>query len=153
VSFAVVVLLFRIALVVLLYLFLAQVVRMVYRDLRAAAAAPGPSFSPPVHAGRAVVKLVVLAAGKTAFQVGQEFRIRNPTLLGRDPADDISVDDDFVSAQHLRLLSGPSGWLAQDLNATNGTRLNGTRLQGAVPLKSGDILDIGRLKLRFVVDR
>jgi hypothetical protein len=152
VSFAVVVLLFRIALVVLLYLFLAQVVRMVYRDLRAAAAAPAPPLAVPA-AGRAVAQLVVLAPGKTTFQVGQEFRLRNPTQLGRDPANDISVEDDFVSAQHLRLLNSPSGWLAQDLNATNGTRLNGTRLQGARPLKSGDILDVGRLKLRFVVDR
>jgi hypothetical protein len=152
VSFAVVVLLFRIALVVLLYLFLAQVVRMVYRDLRAAAAAPGPPLAVP-PAGRGVAQLVVLAPGKTTFQVGQEFRLRNPTQLGRDPANDISVEDDFVSGQHLRLLNSPSGWLAQDLNATNGTRLNGTRLQGARPLKSGDILDVGRLKLRFVVDR
>jgi predicted component of type VI protein secretion system len=156
VSFAVVVLIFRIALVVLLYLFLAQVVRMVYRDLRATAA--GSSFSGPAPAAPsaragAVAQLVVLAAGKTTFQVGQEFRLRNPTLLGRDPANDISVDDDFVSAQHLRLLSGPTGWVAQDLNATNGTRLNGTRLTGTAPLKSGDILDIGRLKLRFVLDR
>jgi pSer/pThr/pTyr-binding forkhead associated (FHA) protein len=153
VSFAVVVLIFRIALVVLLYLFLAQVVRMVYRDLRATAG--GPSFAGPTPAARvgAVAQLVVLAAGKTAFPVGQEFRLRNPTLVGRDPANDISVDDDFVSGQHLRLLNGPTGWVAQDLNATNGTRLNGTRLTGTAPLKSGDILDIGRLKLRFVLDR
>ena len=154
-SFAVVVLIFRIALVVLLYLFLAQVVRMVYRDLRATAAAAGPSFSgpaPPVRVG-AVAQLVVLASGQTTFQVGQEFRLRNPTLVGRDSANDISVDDDFVSAQHLRLLSGPAGWAAQDLNATNGTRLNGTRVRGTAPLKSGDILDVGRLKLRFVLDR
>jgi FHA domain-containing protein len=153
VSFAVVVLIFRIALVVLLYLFLAQVVRMVYRDLRAATSAPGPALAAPAAAGRRPAQLVVLAPGKTTFQVGQEFRLRNPTQLGRDPANDISVDDDFVSAHHLRLLSGPSGWMAQDLNATNGTRLNGTRLRGVMPLKSGDILDVGRLKLRFVVDR
>jgi hypothetical protein len=155
VSFAVVVLIFRIALVVLLYLFLAQVVRMVYRDLRATAASVGPSFAGPTAAPRvgAIAQLVVLAAGKTTFQVGQEFRLRNPTLIGRDPATDISLDDDFVSGQHLRLLSGPTGWVAQDLNATNGTRLNGTRLTGTAPLKSGDILDIGRLKLRFVLDR
>ncbi len=151
-SFAVVVLFFRIALVVLLYLFLAQVVRMVYRDLRTVAAAPGPPLA-VAPAGRGVAQLVVLAPGKTTFQVGQVFRLRNPTQLGRDPANDISVEDDFVSAQHLRLLNSPSGWLAQDLNATNGTRLNGTRLKGAKPLKSGDILDVGRLKLRFVVDR
>ena len=153
-SFAVVVLIFRIILVALLYLFLAQVVRLIYRDLRAASSAPSAPVSGAVPAARpgAVAQLVVLVAGPGNLQVGQQIRLRNPTLLGRDPASDIKVDDDFVSAQHLRLLHGPSGWAAQDLNATNGTRLNGTRLQGTAPLKPGDILDVGRLKLRFVLD-
>ncbi|HEY8283164.1 MAG TPA: FHA domain-containing protein [Chloroflexota bacterium] len=151
-SFAVVVLLFRLILVALLYLFLAQVVRIMYRDLRAAASSPAtPALGGPGQPG-AIAQLVVLSAGKTTFQAGQQFRLRNPTLLGREPASDILVDDDFVSGQHLRIVSGPTGWAAQDLNATNGTHLNGTRLRGTMPLKSGDILDVGRLKLRFVLD-
>ncbi|MGH2411618.1 MAG: FHA domain-containing protein [Chloroflexota bacterium] len=151
-SFAVVVLLFRLLLVALLYLFLAQVVRIMYRDLRAAASSPATSPSGGAVRPGAVAQLVVLSAGKTTFQAGQQFRLRNPTLLGREPASDILVDDDFVSGQHLRLVGGANGWTAQDLNATNGTRLNGTRLLGTMPLKSGDILDVGRLKLRFVLD-
>lgn len=151
-SFAVVVLLFRLILVALLYLFLSQVVRIMYRDLRAAASSPAiPAPGGAVRPG-AIGQLVVLSPGKTTFQAGQQFRLRNPTLLGREPASDILVEDDFVSAQHLRIMSGPTGWAAQDLNATNGTRLNGTRLLGTMPLKSGDILDVGRLKLRFVLD-
>jgi FHA domain-containing protein len=149
VSFAVVVLIARLSLVLVLYLFLLAVVRAVYRDLRSAGTARAPA-APARQAG--VPQLVVLAAGQTDYQVGQQFRLRNPTLLGRDPASDIPVEDDFVSAQHLRLLPGSGGWLAQDLNSTNGTRINGARLQGTAPLKSGDILDVGRLRLRFVLD-
>jgi len=120
------------------------------RDLRAARAAPAP-VAPSRAVG--VPQLLVLAAGQTGYQVGQQFNLRNPTLLGRDPGSDIPVEDDFVSAQHLRLLAGGSGWLAHDLNSTNGTRINGIRLVGTSPLKPGDILDVGRLRLRFMLDR
>jgi hypothetical protein len=150
VSFAVVVLLARIALVALLYLFLLFVVRAVYRDLRTAgrkaAQAGAVQFA-------GAPRLVVLAQGITAYPVGHQFRLRNPTMVGRDPGSDIPVDDDFVSAQHLRLASGGAGWVAIDMNSTNGTRINGARLRGTAPLHPGDILEIGRLRLRFVVDQ
>ena len=74
-------------------------------------------------------------------------------LLGRDPASEIPVEDEFVSGQHLRLLSRGGQWLAEDLGSTNGTRLNGTRLKGSAALKHGDILDLGRLRLRFTLER
>ncbi len=149
-SFAVVVLIARIALVAILYLFLVQVVRAIFRDLRAAASPSAPS---PLGAGApSIPQLVVMASGATSYQVGRQFLLKNPTLLGRDPASDIPVEDDFVSAQHLRLVASGGGWAAQDLNATNGTQINGIRLRGTTLLKPGDILDVGRLRVRFVLD-
>lgn len=151
-SFAVMVLIARIALVLALYGFLFFVVRALLRDLRQAAHTPvhGGSRSTPLS-GQA--QLVVLAAGTTTYQVGQRLTVTNPTTLGRDAACDIPVEDDFVSAQHLKLSVSGGVWLAQDLNSTNGTRVNGSRLKGTVTLKPGDLLDLGRLRLRFVVDR
>ena len=149
-SISVVVLIARIGLVLLLYLFLYMVVRAMRRDLRGAAvAAPNaPSGRAPTETPR----LVVLAEGHTPYQVGQQFTLRNPTLLGRDPACDIPIEDEFVSAQHLKLLLGTSGWQAQDLNSRNGTRLNGLALRGTMPLNSGDVLDMGRVRLRFALE-
>lgn len=148
-SFAVVVLIARIALVALLYVFLLFVVRGVYRDLRAVGRKAAQSGAAQLAA---MPRLVVLAQGLTAYPVGHQFRLRNPTLIGRDPGSDISVEDDFVSAQHVRLAAGGAGWVAIDMQSTNGTRINGARLRGTVPLNPGDILEIGRLRLRFVVD-
>jgi pSer/pThr/pTyr-binding forkhead associated (FHA) protein len=53
----------------------------------------------------------------------------------------------------MRIIGGPGGWQAQDLNSTNGTRLNNTQLSGSAPLRHGDILDLGRLRLRFTLER
>jgi hypothetical protein len=151
VSFAVVDLVARLSLVVVLYLFLAFVVRALYRDLRSAGQGTSDDAATPRSIG--IPQLMVLASGKTAYVPGQVFRLRSPTLLGRDPSCDIPVEDDFVSGQHLRLHQGTAGWQAQDLNSTNGTRQNNTRLIGSSPLKHGDILDLGRFRVRFTLER
>jgi uncharacterized SAM-binding protein YcdF (DUF218 family) len=148
-SFAVVMLIARIGLVLALYAFLFFVVRALLRDLRQATRTA--ALSEPAGTGQA--QLVVLAAGKTRYQIGQRFDLHGPTLLGRDAACDVQVEDDFVSAQHLKLAVSGGVWLAQDLKSTNGTRINGSRLQGTLPLKAGDLLELGRLRVRFVVDR
>jgi pSer/pThr/pTyr-binding forkhead associated (FHA) protein len=151
-SFAVMVLIARIALVLALYCFLFFVVPALLRDLRRATYAPvqARGGTTPV---RGQAQLVVLAAGTTPYQVGQRLTVANPTTLGRDAGCDIPVEDDFVSVQHLKLSVSGGVWLAQDLNSTNGTRVNGNRLKGTLTLKSGDLLDLGRLRLRFIVDR
>ncbi|MDB5059478.1 MAG: domain containing protein [Chloroflexi bacterium] len=148
-SFAIVVLIARLALVVLLYLFLIWVVRALYRDLRSV----GTVSAPTASRATGVPQLMVVASGNTPYAVGQVFRLRSPTMLGREPNCDIPVEDDFVSGQHLRLILATGGWQAQDLNSTNGTRLNSARLTGSAPLKHGDILELGRFRLRFTLER
>lgn len=149
-SIAVVVLIARIGLVLLLYLFLFWAVRAMRRDLRGAMVTTAPGGA---GAATDAPRLAVLAGGHTPYQVGQEFPLRNPTLLGRDPACDIPIEDEFVSAQHLKLVLGAGGWQAQDLNSRNGTRLNGIALRGTMPLNGGDVLDMGRVRLRFLLER
>lgn len=149
-SFAIVVLLARIGLVLALYVFLFVVVRAMLRDLRRAAILPTRQTG--AAAPRATAQLVVLAAGQTHYQVGQRFTLQQQTLLGRDQGCDIPIEDDFVSAQHAKIALVNGAWLAQDLQSTNGTRLNGSRLRGTAPLKTGDLLDLGRLHLRFVLE-
>ncbi len=148
-SFEVVVLAARLALVGVLYVFLFIVVRMLYRDLR--------SVGRPSIAGQPVrttgtPHLTVLAAGKTRYAAGKTLRVRSPLLLGRDPACDVPVEDDWVSGQHLRILQTSTGWQAQDLNSTNGTRINNVRIRGTVVLKHGDVLDMGRFRVRFTFE-
>ncbi len=54
-----------------------------------------------------------------------------------------------VSRRHARLLQTSSGYAVMDLNSTNGTWLNQTRLEPEkeYPLNNGDILRLGHLRL------
>jgi pSer/pThr/pTyr-binding forkhead associated (FHA) protein len=73
------------------------------------------------------------------------------TLIGRDPADDVILDDDLVSRSHAE-----SRWRAGrayllDRGSLNGTLRNTQRVRGLVPLEEGDIIQFGAHRYRFAM--
>jgi pSer/pThr/pTyr-binding forkhead associated (FHA) protein len=53
------------------------------------------------------------------------------------------IDDEFASNRHARFQVARGRWYVEDLNSTNGTWLNGRRIQAAQWLKKGDKIRIG----------
>jgi pSer/pThr/pTyr-binding forkhead associated (FHA) protein len=72
---------------------------------------------------------------------------REDLLIGRHPSCDVVVDDESVSRRHARLTFRDGGWIVQDLDSTNGTRLNG-QFVGRCRLRPGDQLGLGERQLR-----
>lgn len=70
--------------------------------------------------------------------------------IGRAPNADFIVDATLVSRLHCRLSAGAAELHVEDLESTNGTYVNGERVQRAA-LKSGDKLGVGEVE--FVVSR
>jgi pSer/pThr/pTyr-binding forkhead associated (FHA) protein len=63
--------------------------------------------------------------------------------IGRDASCDLMITDMTVSRVHARLERTPDGWLLTDLASTNGTRVNGWRVHGQVPVRAGDRVSFG----------
>lgn len=64
--------------------------------------------------------------------------------IGRDAANTLAIDDPEVSRYHLRLTRmDEGGYAAEDLGSTNGTRVDGMRISGVHPLRSGAALMLG----------
>ena len=80
------------------------------------------------------------------------FRIRPGGIktIGRAPRADFRVDAALVSRLHCRLTAGAADLVVIDLESTNGTYVNGARVDRA-HLKIGDRLAVG--KVQFVVSR
>jgi DNA-binding NtrC family response regulator len=62
--------------------------------------------------------------------------------VGKDPANDVVLDDPFVSGRHLRLDRRAGRWHVRDLASTNGTLLAGVRVTEA-ELPVGALLTLG----------
>jgi diguanylate cyclase (GGDEF)-like protein len=71
-------------------------------------------------------------------------------MMGRDPSCHLVLLSGSVSRRHAAAESDMDGniWL-RDLGSTNGTFLNGERVDGRQPLTFGDRIDIGQLSLRL----
>ncbi|NNK92477.1 MAG: DUF3662 domain-containing protein [Acidimicrobiia bacterium] len=69
-------------------------------------------------------------------------------IVGRDGSVDLVIDDDLASRRHARLRSTERGWVLEDLESTNGTRVNGFRTRAQL-LTDGDNITIGATTFGF----
>ena len=74
------------------------------------------------------------------------------TLIGRNPTTDITLLDESISREHAIVAwDAESGaYTIEDLQSTNGTRVNGKRVRSAT-LADGDEIQVGHTRFRFVV--
>src|SRR5581483_5669270 len=93
-------------------------------------------------------RLVVPAS--PSREVG-ETHLLDSTLvrIGRGGQNDIALDDDFASANHARIEPRRDGVWVSDAGSTNGTFVNGARLQKPLRLTPGDVIRVGSTDLRF----
>lgn len=71
----------------------------------------------------------------------------NSKTVGRAPQAEFIVDAALVSRVHCRVTAGATELEVVDLDSTNGTFLNGQRIDKRATAKPGDRLGIGRVEL------
>jgi hypothetical protein len=122
----------KVAVVVVIYLFLWFVARSVRAQV-----APTTSRHAPAPA---VPSLVVLSPEETA---GRTMEVRRTLVVGRGEAADLLLDDGFTSERHARFENVDGFLSVEDLGSTNGTFVNGERIDARTPLTPGDAVRIG----------
>jgi hypothetical protein len=75
---------------------------------------------------------------------------RSRTVIGRGSDADITVDDSSISRRHVEILWDGKRAEVNDLGSTNGSLLNGERVDKA-PLAPDSVIDIGRTHIVFRV--
>jgi hypothetical protein len=92
--------------------------------------------------------LLVVKRGPNA---GSRFLLdQDVTTAGRHPDSDIFLDDVTVSRRHAEFRRTPDGrFTVVDVGSLNGTYLKRGRIDSAMPLSSGDEVQIGKFRLTF----
>lgn len=117
----------------------------------AAAAAPTEQFTarpsnPPASSGperanaQNATRLVITSGPKA----GTEFPLTSDSVtIGRSGDSSLVIRDDYTSTHHARLMLWNEEWMIQDLDSTNGTFLNGSRLAVPTPVPLNTPVKIG----------
>jgi diguanylate cyclase (GGDEF)-like protein len=96
------------------------------------------SLAPAAPVGGKRAQLVVLAGSN----VGEMYNLQGALLIGRGRDADIRIQGDGISRQHARMKVGPEGVELEDLGSTNGSFVNGERIERAM-LQDGDKIQLG----------
>lgn len=130
----------RILIALVLYLFFAMSLWLMWQDMR--------------KRGRAIsdVRIPALLLASEGDQA-QNWRINQAhAVIGRDLACECRIEDATISARHARISFHHGQWWVEDLNSKNGTLLNQRPVLEQVVLTSDDILQCGRVIFRINFD-
>jgi hypothetical protein len=144
----------KIGFLFLLYLFIWRIVSSAGRDLRP----PNESIVLPPQ------QVASLVQAPSAREVGRLVVVSSPSLdegdiyplgvtpvsVGRAETNDVTIRrDEYASARHARFEPRREGVYVDDVGSTNGTYVNGERVDHEQLLAPGDVVRIGETDLRF----
>lgn len=96
----------------------------------------GPSLAPTLEVTR-------------GENIGETYKVKLTTRLGRERDNDIVLLDPKISRHHARITMENGEWLLTDLGSANQTFLNGAAITGPTPLRPGDRISMGELEMVF----
>ena len=146
----------KLALLALVYLFFGRVLWAVWSEVRTPVPAAGSRIrretqrrdgAAPRRAPKGAVSFVVLEPRESR---GERHVLADTLTIGRDASCSIPrPDDQFVSAFHARIETRPDGAWICDLGSTNGTTVNGRRVEGERRLRKGDRVQAGSMVMEM----
>ncbi len=98
------------------------------------------------------MELIVEEISRAKKLIGRHKFVSQQLSIGRGYNNDIILSDPHVCADHLVLKAVDDQWVIQDLDSLNGTMLlNENKLTQPQLIESGDIIQIGKTQLRFML--
>lgn len=82
----------------------------------------------------------------------QQVELGEFLTIGRDPENQVILNDEFTSGRHMRIERKNNGFMLRDLRSRNGTLINGTRVFEAM-LNDGDRIRVGVTEMQFAISK
>lgn len=139
---ATVVLVMRVGLAIILYLFLWRVLQTLWQEIKQQGSLLSPQKKPGIHVD-------------AKMENGKEFKYhfwQPEVLIGRGAHCDISLTDEALSANHVRISFHHGHWWLEDLGSRNGTFLNRDKIAVPTVIITGDQFKCGNTLFSLRID-
>lgn len=129
----------RFVLLFMIFFFLYKIIKVMYNDLK------GGSEN-RLSAGIEVINV----QGESSIPIGAVFPLHPVTNIGRMSDNDIILDSRYVSSYHARVYLKNNTFIIKDMKSTNGTYLNGNRIDKPATIKADDTIGIGGIIFKVI---
>lgn len=135
---------FGIAFMVILYLIIYYALKIMYKDIKIGVKRRPKTFNQEYA-------IEVLNPGDNS-NLEQEsiFLLRDNITIGRRDTNIIVLEDQFVSGNHALIKVKNNLVTIDDLQSTNGTFINGNKIDGSINLKANDKIKIGTAVFKLI---
>jgi len=105
---------------------------------------------PPVDRGPAPIPPVRRSQPHLTLETGEQVLLGDePAIIGRLAGCAVVVSDLNVSRRHAQVRRSGTVYVVGDLGSTNGTLVNGSKIDGDTVLHDGDVISVGATQIRF----
>lgn len=136
---------FGLIFIVILYVIIYYALKIMYKDVKNG----GKKRRPPVAKGN--YGLEIINSGNVRdLKEGSIIPIRSDLTIGRKDDNSIILNEQHVSGKHAKIIVRNDSLFVEDLNSTNGTYLNGKKINGKTKLSNKDEVKIGNVTFKIL---
>jgi len=110
---------------------------------------PAPAPEPPPAPEPAAPHLLVLESADEGLEAGQTIALSAAVTIGRSEENSLQVADRFISSRHALICLRDGRRILVDRGSTNGTFVNGDRVEEEIELSDGDRIALGNTVVEY----
>ncbi|HCA48003.1 MAG TPA: hypothetical protein DEP45_11830, partial [Armatimonadetes bacterium] len=107
------------------------------------------TYEPESVAMPGAARLVIIESGDEAHRAGDAVALSAAVTIGRSDENSLQIADRFISSRHLLICLRDGRRILVDRGSTNGTFVNGSRIEEEIELTDGDRIAIGNTVLEY----
>lgn len=93
--------------------------------------------------------LVTVMDSQAGFIAGENYQFTDSLSFGRSPANDVIINEPYVSHEHACIIRQRKQYVLVDLGSRNGSKINGDLCEKDTVLADGDVISIGSVSFTF----
>lgn len=134
----------KVGVIVLIYFIIFYALKIMYTDTKT-------SSKRRNKVKKATMGLEVMDAGENSnLKTGGVLPLADIITMGRKNDNTVILDDKYVSSHHMKIFKRNNEYVIEDLDSTNGTKVNDEIIKNRVTLRSGDSIKVGTAIFKLI---